>query len=221
MSKKIIIYGAGPLAELMHYHFTEESEYEVVAFCLDEAFITQATLCDLPIVPFETIETTHPEKEYDMFVAIGYSYMRNRKLMFDKAKVKNYTLVNFISPAAGIRDNLIIGENNLIQARVEIEPFAKIGNNNIFWTNSILGHHFTIGDHNYIAGSCGFGGYCTMGNCCFMGNAAVTANTVVIADETYMVAGAVILRDTEVASRYHGNPSKLISRHPDTGIIIL
>jgi len=221
MSNKLIIYGAGFLAELMYYHFTHESKYEVVAFCLDKSFITQSTLCDLPIVSFESIQTTYPEKDYKMFVAIGYRSLRNRKLMFDKAKAKNYQLVNFISPSAGIRENLVIGENNLIQARVEIEPFAKIGNNNIFWTGSILGHHFTIGHHNYIAGNCGFGGFCTMGDCCFMGNAAVTANNITIADETNMVAGTVILKNTETACRYHGNPSKLISRHSDTGVVIL
>ncbi len=220
MSNKLIIYGAGPLAELMHYHFTQETEYEVVGFCLDTPYITDKTLCRLPIVPFETIEQTHPASAYKMFVAIGYSSIRNRQLMFNKAKAKHYQLVNFISKTAHTRENLIIGENNLIQARVEIEPFAKIGNNNIFWTGSILGHHFTIGDHNYIAGNCGFGGYCTMGNLCFMGNAAVTANHINIADETYMVAGTVILKDTEAASRYHGNPSKLVSRHAETGILI-
>lgn len=220
MSNKLIIYGAGPLAELMHYHFTHETDYEVVAFCLDTDYITQTSLCHLPIIPFETVQDTHPAATYQMFVAIGYSSIRNRALMFNKAKAKHYQLVNFISQTAHTRENLIIGENNIIQARVEIEPFAKIGNNNIFWTGSILGHHFTIGDHNYIAGNCGFGGYCTMGNLCFMGNAAVTANNITIADETYMVAGTVILKDTEAASRYHGNPSKLVSRHADTGILI-
>lgn len=220
MSNKLVIYGAGPLAELMHYHFVHETDYEVVAFCLDQPYITKSSLCGLPIVPFESISTTHPQTSHNMFVAIGYSSMRNRKLMFDKAKAKNYRLVNFISKTAGVRENLIIGENNLIQARVEIEPFANIGNNNIFWTGSILGHHFTIGDHNYIAGNCGFGGYCTMGNMCFMGNAAVTVNNVNIADETYMVSGTVIIRDTEPYAKYHGNPCKLVSRHQETGIII-
>lgn len=59
-----------------------------------------------------------------------------------------------------------------------------------------------------------------MGDLCFLGNAALTVNNINIRDETYMVSGTIILRDTETAGKYHGNPAKLIGRHADTGIII-
>lgn len=110
MSTKVIIYGAGPFAELMHYHFTHDSDYEVVAFCLDESFMTSQTLCNIPIIAFEQVENLYPPDCYRMFVAIGYSTMRNRPKLFDKAKKKGYQLVNFISNKAIIRENLILGK---------------------------------------------------------------------------------------------------------------
>jgi ssRNA-specific RNase YbeY (16S rRNA maturation enzyme) len=43
MTKKLIIFGAGQIAELAHYYFTHDSAYDVVAFCIDEDYKTQET----------------------------------------------------------------------------------------------------------------------------------------------------------------------------------
>ncbi|MEE9356696.1 MAG: acetyltransferase [Methylococcaceae bacterium] len=220
MADKIIIYGTGPLAELMHYHFSQGSDYEVGAFCLDEQYKKADQFCQLPVVTFETVTQHYPPDSYPMFVAIGYSVMRNREQMFKKAKAAGYRLVNYISPHATAREDLVMGENNAIFSSSDIEPFVTLGNNNVVWTGTIIGHHAVVGDHNYISGGGGVGGYCKVGNLCFIGNGAIMVNNINIADETLMVSGTVILKDTEVASRYHGNPSKLIGKHPDTGIVI-
>ena len=220
MKKQIIIYGIGEFAALMHYLFKTESPYEVVAFCVDKAYITNNTFDNLPVIPFEEIQEHYPNQNYAMFVAIGYRNMRNRSIMFHKAKDKGYSLVNFISPKAIIRDNLSIGENNALFSSSDIEPFATIGDNNIFWTRSILGHHVQVGSHNFFSGGAGLGGHCVIGDYCFMGNAALMINGITLADETYLVAGAVLLRDSQPSTKYHGNPCKRVSQHLETGIII-
>jgi len=220
MNNKIIIYGAGPFAKLMHYHFTHDSDYEVIAFCLDKDYITTPKFCDLPVVDFESVADDYPPSEYQMFVAIGYRVMRNRPLLFNKAKQKGYQLVNFISRKAIIRDDLNLGENNVIMSSCDFEPTINIGDNNVFWTRTIIGHHAIVGHHNYISGGGGVGGNCQVGDLCFLGNGALMINDIKIADETYMIAGTIILKDTEIASKYHGNPAKLIGRHADTGIQI-
>ncbi len=220
MQEKIIIYGAGDFGKLMLYHFTNETDYEVVAFCQDEQYITSKHFCGLPVIPFESIQNQYASSEYPMFVAIGYSNMRNRSVMFNKAKDKNYRLINFFSRKAIIRDDLIIGENNAIFSSSDIEPCVTIGDNNIFWTRSILGHGVKVGNHNYFSGGSGLGGNCIIGNYCFMGNAAIMINDISIADETFLVAGTAILRSTEKATKYHGNPARRVSQHLETGIII-
>ena len=37
--KDLIIFGAGPFAELAHYYFERDSGYKVAAFTLDSAFL--------------------------------------------------------------------------------------------------------------------------------------------------------------------------------------
>ncbi|SHE23502.1 acetyltransferase [methanotrophic endosymbiont of Bathymodiolus puteoserpentis (Logatchev)] len=220
MSEKIVIYGLSAFSEMMYHNFTKYSDYTVVGFCVDQAFKTDDTFCNLPVIAFEQIEKEYPVNEYKMFVAIGFSRMRNRALLFNKAKAKGYSLVNFISPQAIVRDDLVLGENNVIQSSVDIDLFVTIGNNNVFWTGSILGHNLVVGSHNYVSGNCGLGGNCLIGDACFIGNAAVMVNNITIANESYLVAGTVIVRDTEAACQYHGNPSKRIACHADTGIQI-
>jgi sugar O-acyltransferase (sialic acid O-acetyltransferase NeuD family) len=220
MKQQIIIYGAGDFGKLMLYHFTHDSHFEVVAFCLDKQYLTTDIFCSLPVLAFESIENHFPASEYPMFIAIGYSNMRHRSIMFNKAKNKHYQLINFISGKAIVRDDLIIGENNAIFSSSDVEPNVTIGNNNIFWTRSILGHGVKIGDHNYFSGGAGLGGNCIIGDYCFLGNAALMINGITIADETFLVAGAVILRDSELATKYHGNPARRVSQHIETGIII-
>jgi len=220
MSEKIVIYGLSAFSEMMYHNFTKYSDYTVVGFCVDQEYMTDDTFCGLPVVAFDNIENVYSISEYKMFVAIGFSRMRNRALLFNKAKAKGYSLVNFISPHAIIRDDLVLGENNVIQSSVDIDLFVTIGDNNVFWTGSILGHNLVVGSHNYVSGNCGLGGNCNIGDACFVGNAAVMVNNLTIANESYLVAGTVIVRSTEEACQYHGNPSKRVGRHADTGIQI-
>ena len=61
MAKQIVIFGTGEIAELAHYYFKHDSEYEVVAFTVDGQFIKSPMFFDLPVIPFEKIEETHSQ----------------------------------------------------------------------------------------------------------------------------------------------------------------
>ena len=56
---EVVIYGIGPFAKLLHYYLTNDSDYEVVAFCADEAYIKEKEFCGLPVVAFEDIENIY------------------------------------------------------------------------------------------------------------------------------------------------------------------
>ena len=52
--KKLVIFGITDAAELAHYYFNSDSDFEVVAFTVDEAFRKEETFCGLPVVAFDT-----------------------------------------------------------------------------------------------------------------------------------------------------------------------
>lgn len=215
---KIIIYGIGPFAKLIYEYLTNSNEYEIVAFCADNEFIIEKELCNLPIIAFEEIENIYNPQYYKMLVAVGYSKMRNRKLMFEKAKAKNYTFINYIHPSV-IKHNFIIGENNIILAGCIIEPNVIINDNNVIWSMSLLGHDCKLGNHNYISAKCLIAGHSIIKDLCFIGNGSNMINGLIIENESYLVAGTNIRKNTEQFGMYIGNPAKFL-KFNKTGIVI-
>ncbi len=215
---EVVIYGIGPFAKLLHYYLTNDSDYEVVAFCADEAYIKEKEFCGLPVVAFEEIENIYSPEKYKMLVAVGYSKMRNRKIMFEKAKAKNYVLVNYIHSSV-INHELKLGENNIILAGCVIEPNVEIENNNVIWSMTLLGHDCKIENHNYISAQCLIAGDTKIKNLCFIGNGTTMINRVVIENETYLVAGTNLRKNTKEYGMYMGNPAKFLKLN-SSGIVI-
>ncbi len=216
----IVIYGAGPLAKLMKYYFEEDSPAKVVAFSVDSAFRTDPTFCGCPVVPFEQIATDYPPSQVGLFVAIGYRNMRNRVLLFNRARSLGYDLRNYVSSRAITYPDLCIGENNVLMANVHIEPFASIGDNNLFSSDTLIAHEVKIGNGNYCAAKVLIGGNSKVQDSCFFGNGTVVINDVAIAAETQTFPGTVLVQNTKPHSKYLGNPARQIGTHEATGIVI-
>ena len=49
MTTPLIIFGAGDIAELAHYYFTTDSDYEVTAFVVDRQHLEATQFCGLPV----------------------------------------------------------------------------------------------------------------------------------------------------------------------------
>jgi len=47
MKKPLVIFGSGDIAQLAHYYFSMDSNYEVVAFTVDANYIKESEFCRL------------------------------------------------------------------------------------------------------------------------------------------------------------------------------
>ncbi len=81
-SKKIFIVGAGEFAEIAYEYFTHDSEYEVVGFCVNRAYINEKVKFGLPVVPYEEIEKQFPAEKYMAFVGIPASDLNRLRTKF-------------------------------------------------------------------------------------------------------------------------------------------
>jgi sugar O-acyltransferase (sialic acid O-acetyltransferase NeuD family) len=208
---KIVIFGATELATLCHFFLTHDSPHRVAAFTVNQDYIKEQTLCGLPVLPFETIQSTHPPDEYSMLVAIWYG--RVNKTRADKvleAKAKGYQLIRYVSSKAITWPGLTVGENSCIFAGCICQPFARIGDNVMMRDGSIVGHHALIHDHCYLAPHAVVLGGATVEPYCFIGANATIRNDVTIARESIVGAGALILEDTQEKGVYKGNPAVLL-----------
>lgn len=217
-NQKLIIYGAGPFAALLYKYLEYDTSYEVVAFCVDAQYRSCEKFCDLPLVDFDNIEKLYPSNEFSMIVAIGYSSMRMRKVLFDKAKHKGYQLENYIHSSV-VNLAASMGDNNIILPGCVIEPNVILGHNNVVWSMTLLGHDCIVGDHNYISAKCLISGDSTVANLCFIGNGVVMVNGLQISNETCVAASSYLRKSTQELGLYAGNPAKLI-KYNENGICI-
>ena len=121
MTTKVVIFGTGSFAELVHYYLSRDQRHEVVAFCAHRNLITAPEWHRLPVVPFEDVQGLYPPADYQMFIAVGYRKVnRIRAELYHEAKAKGYALLTYVSPqctnmAASIGDNCFVFEDNTLQ----------------------------------------------------------------------------------------------------------
>lgn len=150
---KVVIFGIGDNAELAKYYFENDSKYEVVAFTVDKEYETNELFHGLPVVSFENLEEYYSPEEVMLFIAIGYTNMNEiREIKYLDGKKRGYKFANYLSSRANILTDKI-GENNFILEDNTIQPYVEIGNNNVFWSGSHIGHHGKIGNNCFITGS--------------------------------------------------------------------
>ncbi|MGZ6240242.1 MAG: hypothetical protein ACXWMF_10425, partial [Syntrophales bacterium] len=188
MKKKTIIYGNGEYAHQVHQKLAEEEILDIVAFTADRQFMREDTFRGLPLVAFEDVDKMYPPDEFGMLVVIAFSMMRNREIMFAKAKKRGYRLENFIASRAIIHNDLDIGENNIIHGGVYLGPFGRLGDNNVIRPNTYIGHGFKIHSHNYIAPGCNIGGECEIKGLSFIGIGSTVVDSTTIERETFIGA---------------------------------
>ncbi len=205
MKIPLVIFGSGDIAQLAHFYFSSDSEYEVVAFTVDAAYLAEKTLYGLPVVAFEEVAKHFSPERHKIFIALSYSKLNAvRKEKYLVAKALGYQLASFISSRATVLNDGRIGENCFIFEDNTIQPFVTIGNNVTLWSGNHIGHHSTIKDHCFIASHVVISGGVEIGEQCFIGVNATLRDHIKIGEKCVIGAGALLLADAEPNGVYMG-----------------
>lgn len=209
-NKKLIIIGSGETGLIAYEYFQFDSDYEVVAFSVNEQYISQIIINDLPVVAFETLTEKYSPNDYEVYIAISSGKLnRNRTLVYNEAKEKGYNCASYISSKAFIWRNVEIGENCFIFEDNTLQPFVKVGNNVTLWSGNHIGHNTIIKDNCFISSHCVISGFCEVGENSFLGvNCTIEDNTK-IAKDNFIGAGALIQKDTKDMEFYQVKQTEL------------
>jgi len=203
MSKPLLIFGIGDIAEVAHFYFQNDSDRELAAFTVDSEFLSKSELLQLPVVPFENIAESHPPEDFDIFIAVSYTKLNAIRMeKYLAAKKLGYEVASYVSSSATILNGHQIGENCFILEDNTIQPFSKIGNNVTLWSGNHIGHHSTIHDHTFISSHVVISGGVTVGEQCFLGVNCTVRDHVTIGDRSVLGAGSLLLTDAEPESVY-------------------
>nr|WHW29468.1 putative acetyltransferase [uncultured bacterium] len=209
MKKRLVIFGAGEVAQLAHFYFSTDSDYEVVGFTVDRAYRKADSFCGLPLVAFEDVQIAFPTEGHDFFVALGYSRLNAvRKNKYLSAKSLGFKLASYISTRATVLNAGVIGENCFVLENNTIQPFVTIGNNVTLWSGNHIGHHSTIRDHCFLASQVVVSGGVDIGEQCFIGVNVTLRDHIRIGERCVLGAGVLLLADAERDGVYMGSAAE-------------
>jgi sugar O-acyltransferase (sialic acid O-acetyltransferase NeuD family) len=204
---KLIIIGDSAFAEIAYEYFSHDSEYEVVAFSVEQAFLNKTSLFGLPIVPFELLEQSYNPSEHSVFTALVYTNLnRSRTRLCQQAKNKGFKLASYISSEAFVWKNVTLGEHCFIFENNVVQPFVRLGNNVILWSGNHIGHHSAIGDNCFVSSQVVISGFVEVGESCFLGVNSTIANNLKIAKDCWIGPSVTITKDTQAGEIYRLPP---------------
>lgn len=205
----MVIFGSGDIAQLAHYYFTRDSEYEVVAFTVDRDYASVSEFCGLPLVAFDEVAQRFPPESHAMFVALAYAKLNGvRKEKYLAAKALGYELASYVSSHATVLNDGRIGENVFLLEDNTIQPFVSIGNNVTLWSGNHIGHHSTIHDHCFLASHIVVSGGVVIEEQSFIGVNATLRDHITIGSRCVVGAGALLLGDADADGVYIGTKTE-------------
>lgn len=216
MGSKVVVFGTGSFAQVVHFYLTHDSKHEVVAFTVNESHLKEKEFLGLPVIPFEQVEREFSPPFFKMYVAVGNRRVnRLRAEMYGEAKNKGYELVSYMSSKCTHWGDTSIGDNCFIFEDNTIQPFVRIGNNVVIWSGNHIGHHVTVGDHCFITSHVVISGHVRVGPYCFLGVNATIRDSIRIGESCIIGAGALIMKSTKDKEVYIGERTKAHRRKSD------
>lgn len=198
MSKPLIIFGTSEIASLAKFYFNHDSDHKVVAFTVDDEYVTEDIFEGLPVIPFSEIKQRYSPDLYSMHVALSYMKLNQiRAVKYQQAKAAGYELVSYVSSKATIWPDLTIGDNCFILENQTIQPTVIIGNNVVLWSGNHIGHGTIIGDHTYLASHVVVSGHCSIGQRCFIGVNAALKDFLNIGDDVFIGMDATVVKNAK------------------------
>src|SRR3981081_1191506 len=98
---KIVIFGAGDIAELAWFYFTHDSPHEVAALTVDGEVLQETTFQGLPVIAMEEVARHYPPESHTGFVALSYAKInRVRAEKCAAMRAAGYSLVSYVSSRA-------------------------------------------------------------------------------------------------------------------------
>lgn len=196
-TRHLVIVGDSAFAEIAHEYFDADSDYRVVGFAVERAYLKRDEFHGLPVVAFEDLEQHFPPAEHEVFVATVYTQLnRLRTRLAAAAKARGYRLASFVSPRAFVWRNVRLGEHCFVFEDNTLQPFVTVGDNVVLWSGNHIGHHSTIEDNCFVSSHVVISGFCTIGANTFLGVNATLANNLRIGRDNWVGPNTALMKDT-------------------------
>ncbi len=208
-NKKLVIAGVGETAEIAYEYFTNDSDFDVVGFVVNQEYKKDDLFCGLPVDEIESMQEKYNPNFYYVFTALSSGNLnRDRAKVYKFIKDKGYKIPSYISSRAFVWNNVKIGENCFIFENNVIQANVDIGNNVVLWSGNHVGHRTVIRDNCFISSHVVISGFCDIGENTFMGVNSCVADHIKVSKDNFITIGSVITKNTKENKFYKGNPAE-------------
>ena len=208
--KKIVILGAGKIAEVAYRCFSTDGGREVVAFSVEDEFHHGDVYLDLPVIRISELKKRFPPRSFDIFIAVGYQEINGlRARLFSHCHDLGYNFASYCSPSAWVYNGFLVPKNFFLMASSVIQPGVVVADNVFIFSGVMVGHHSKIGPHSWLASGASMGGSVELERQCFLGINAAVSHEIGIGERSFIGAGALVTRDV-------GRNSVVIQKESDT-----
>jgi sugar O-acyltransferase (sialic acid O-acetyltransferase NeuD family) len=211
---KLVIFGAAEIAELAYFYFTKDSNYEVSAYVIDDKFVKEDSLNNIPILAYSEFLQKYSSNSTSVHVGLSYTKLNQlREEKYNQIKGEGYSCASYISTKlVNWAEQKHIGDNCLILENQTIQPNVKIGNNVMLWSGNHIGHGTIINDHSYISSHVVISGHCEIGKRCFFGVNATVKDFTKIGDDCFISMGASVTKDLDNGTVVSGPKSNFLDK---------
>src|SRR5438309_967625 len=93
----LILIGDSAFAEVAFEYFQHDSPYDVVAFAVERAFLTEPELFGRPVVALEDLPAKYAPSDHAFYAALVYTQLnRLRTRLYRRAKGMGYTPASYV-----------------------------------------------------------------------------------------------------------------------------
>jgi sugar O-acyltransferase (sialic acid O-acetyltransferase NeuD family) len=217
-NKKLFIYGTGTIAEIAHFYFCTDSDYEIEAFLNENVSGSHGnTFLGKKVLSLSELDNSYEKEEIHVFVAVGYKSTNTiREQRFNELKSNGYKFASYVSSNATVLTDKI-GINNFILENNVLQPFTEIGDNVYMWSGNHLGHHSIIEDNVFISSHVVISGKCVIKRNSFLGVNSCLHDGITIGEKSLIGAGSIVSKSCDPRTVY--SPPKPTSRIIDRDLI--
>lgn len=207
--RNLVIVGDSAFAEIAHCYFSRDTNFNVVGFSVERAFLKRPEIFGLPVVPFEELQSHFDPATTDVFVAVVYTQLNRLRTRFcQAAKAAGYRLASYVSPHAFVDPTAQLGEHCFVFENNVLQPFVRLGDNVVLWSGNHIGHHSTIHDNVFVSSHVVISGYCEIGANSFLGVNATLANNLTVGKDCWLGPAVLLTKNTNDGELYSAAPSE-------------
>lgn len=148
--------------------------------------------------------------EVEFIIATGEPSAR--EALYNRVLAAGYELTSLIASGARIGSGTQLGRG-VIAKDICITTDITIGDNVLLNGRVNIGHDGVIGDHTVLSNDTNFGGGVVVGRRAFVGMGAIVKERITIGDDSIVSMGAVVYRSVPPETIVLGNPAKVIAKN--------